>query len=88
MKYQVMEVFYDEPVFETDNKKDAIKFIKDKEGKKYKKYLKYYQQCIDNYEDPTIDERPAPYYESYFICYNGGYYDITNLYLLERLEED
>lgn len=82
--YKVMFAYDDAPVFETDDLKQVIKYIKDKEQKEYSKYLKYYQGCIDNYEDPTIDEKPADYYIDYFVVVDNELYDITNINLLKN----
>ena len=86
MKYKVMEIYYDEPVLETNDLKEVIRFIKKKEKKDYHKYLDYYQKCIDNYD---VDfERPADFYASYFVIVDDEFYDITNINVLERKMKD
>lgn len=84
MRYKVMRIYFDESELETDNLKEVVKFIKKKEKKDYHKYLDYCQRCIDNYDDPTIDERPTDYIAEYFVVVDDEYYDITNISVLER----
>lgn len=99
MRYKVINTYTDEIVLETNNVKEAIKKLKNLELKDYHSYLNYCQRCIDNYEDPTIDERPADYYPTYYIkdmddkrvdmygCIMGVY-DITDYRILERNYEE
>lgn len=86
--YLVRQCYSDDIVFKTNDRKEAIDFILRAEGTEYSRHLDYVQRCVDNFEDPTIDERPAPYYETYFIIHNGGYYDITNIYRLGEKESE
>lgn len=94
-RFKVILVYTDEVVLATDNYKEAIKELKRLEQKDYNSYLDYCQRCYDNYEDPTIDERPGDYYSTYYIkdemCTRvdrygvcEGLYDITDYCRLER----
>lgn len=99
MRYKVIDTYTDETILETNNTTEAISKLKELELKDYHKYLDYCQRCYDNYEDPTIDERPADYYPTYYIkdiadkrvdrygCIMGVY-DITDYGRLERDYEE
>lgn len=86
MRYKVVNVYTDECLLETDDSKEAINKLKKFELRDYNKHLKYEQRCIENFEDPTVDERPAPYYCVFYIedSKTNKSYDITDYYLLER----
>ena len=78
MKYKIHEAWIDEIELETNDKKEAINFIKIKEQKEYNEYLKYVQECKDNYEEYS------DYYPDYYIEFNEKFYDITNLFELKQ----
>ena len=86
MRFKVIDTYTDECVLETDSYKEAISKLKDLELKDYRKHQRYEQKCIESFEDPTIDERPAPYYVTYYIKdkETGRLYDITDYCLLEK----
>ncbi len=53
-KYKITLCYTDEVIFESDNKSDAIKKLKELEGNEYSDYWDYRQSCTENYE-PAAD---------------------------------
>jgi hypothetical protein len=78
VKYKIHKAWIDEIELETNDKKEAINFIKIKEQKEYNEYSKYVQECKDNYEEYS------DYYPNYYIEFNEKFYDITNLFELKQ----
>lgn len=85
MMYRLINTYNNETILQTDNKQDVIKRLKELEIKDYHNYLDYCQRCVDNFEDPLIDEKPGDYYNTYYIITNTHkIYNIINYNLLER----
>lgn len=85
--YKVICCYTNELILETDNKKEAIKKLKELELKDYHGYLDYLQ---DFEEDYTPDDGiPADFYPTYFIEVTGSdeVYNIENYRVLERLND-
>lgn len=91
LKYKLVLCYTGEIIIESNNIHDIIKRLFELEKKDYHDYLDYCQKCVDNFEDPTIDERPGDYYPTYYIELRDSdeSYDITNYnVLLRRINEE
>lgn len=84
--YEVIWYANNDVILKTSNIEKAIKKLKELELKYYQEYNDYRQRCIDNFDDPTIDEVPGDYYPTYYIriCGSDNFYDITNYWKIKK----
>lgn len=86
LKYKLVLCYTGEIVVESNNIQVIVDKLVELEQKDYSDYLGYCQRCYDNFEDPTIDERPGDYYPTYYIELRDSdeSYNITDYNVLLR----